>query len=61
MFPSSSWVPNVLPNSPRVFPIPPHFNPICFAQGPPLLTYIAGPKGGGTPYVHRIFYLGETP
>ncbi len=26
------------------FPIAPCFNPICFAQSPPLLTYIAGPK-----------------
>jgi hypothetical protein len=24
------------------------FNLICFAQSPPLLTYIVGPKGGGT-------------
>jgi hypothetical protein len=31
--------------SPRVFPIAPHFNPICFAQSSPLLTYIGGPKG----------------
>ncbi len=31
--------------SPMVFPIAPHFNPICFAQSPPLLTYIGGPKG----------------
>ncbi len=31
--------------SPRVFPITPCFNPICFAQSPPLLTYIGGPKG----------------
>ncbi len=30
---------------PRVFPIAPRFNPICFAQRPPLLTYIAGLKG----------------
>jgi hypothetical protein len=30
---------------PRVFPIAPCFDPICFAQSPPLLTYIAGPKG----------------
>jgi hypothetical protein len=28
--------------SPRVFPIAPPFNPICFARSPPLLTYIAG-------------------
>jgi len=31
--------------SPRVFSIAPHFNPVCFAQSPPLLTYISGPKG----------------
>ncbi len=31
--------------SPRVFPIAPRFDPICFAQSPPLLTYIGGPKG----------------
>ncbi len=30
---------------PNVFLIAPHFNPICFAQSPPLLTYIGGPKG----------------
>jgi len=30
--------------SPRVFPLAPN-NPICFAQIPPLLTYIGGPKG----------------
>ncbi len=30
--------------SPRVFPIAPRFNPISFAQSPPLCTYIAGPK-----------------
>jgi hypothetical protein len=28
--------------SPRVFPIAPNIKPICFAQNPPLLTYIAG-------------------
>jgi hypothetical protein len=61
MFPSSSWVPNVFLNSPRVFPIAPHFNPICFAQGPPLLTYIPRPKGIGIPSFHRIFYFGESP
>jgi hypothetical protein len=31
--------------SPWVFPIAPCFNPICFAQSPPLLTYIGAPKG----------------
>jgi len=30
---------------PRVFPIAPRFNLICFAQSPPLLTYTGGPKG----------------
>jgi hypothetical protein len=56
MFPSSSqWVPppNQVPNmfpkfpmcSPRMSPIAPHFNRLCFAQSPPLLTYISGPKG----------------
>jgi hypothetical protein len=30
--------------SPKVFPIIPHSNPICFAQSPPLQTYIGGPK-----------------
>jgi hypothetical protein len=45
----SHQVPNMFPTflmcSSRVFPIAPHFNPICFAQSPPLLTYIGGPKG----------------
>ncbi len=45
-----SFVPNMFPSSsqmgfPRVFPIAPHFNPICFAQSPPLLTNIGGPNG----------------
>jgi hypothetical protein len=31
--------------SPAVFPIAPHFNPTCFAQNFPLLTYVHGPKG----------------
>ncbi len=31
--------------SPRVFSIIPCFNPICFAQSPPLFMYIVGPKG----------------
>jgi len=31
--------------SSRVFSIAPRFNPICFAQSPPLLTYIGGAKG----------------
>jgi hypothetical protein len=28
--------------SPRVLPIAPDFKPICFAQNPPLFTYILG-------------------
>jgi hypothetical protein len=44
-FPSGSqyvpWVPNVFLKG---IPIAPCFNPICFVQSPPLLTYIAGPK-----------------
>ncbi len=31
--------------SSRVFPGAIHFNPICFAQSPSLLSYIVGPKG----------------
>jgi hypothetical protein len=30
---------------PKGVPNSTHFNPICFAQSPPLLTYIGGPKG----------------
>ncbi len=37
----SYQVPNMFPR----FPIAPRFNPICFAQSPPILTYIGGPKG----------------
>jgi hypothetical protein len=50
MFSSSSQM-----SFPRVFPKAPRFNPICFAQSPPLLTYIGEPKGGGTPSFLRIF------
>jgi hypothetical protein len=46
---SSQWVNNMYTRcpmcSPRVFPIAPCFNPVCFAESPPLLTYIGGPKG----------------
>jgi hypothetical protein len=66
MFPSSSqWVPKMFVRFPmcslRVFPIAPHFNPICFAQSPPLLTY-RWAKGKGRWRItsfHRIFYFGE--
>jgi len=46
-----SFVPNRVPMcSPRVFQIAPCFNALCFAQSPPLLTYMCGPKGR-----HSIF------
>ncbi len=45
--------------SPRVFPIAPHFNPICFAQSPPLLTYIDGPKGETLHLSKESFNLGS--
>jgi len=53
IFPSfpicSLQVPNGFPSGsqyvPYVFPIAPCFNPIRFAQSPPLLTYVGGPKG----------------
>jgi len=38
--------------SPRVFPIASRFNPIWFAQSPPLLTYT-----GGSNARHSIFQL----
>jgi len=48
-------------DSPRVFPIAPHFNPICFAQNPLLLTYIVGPKGKAIHLATESFILGEPP
>jgi len=54
MFPSSSlWIPIRFPRCSlgsqcvpqRCSQIAPPFNPTCFAQSPPLLTYIGGPKG----------------
>ncbi len=50
MFPSSSqWVFIMFPTFPmcssKMFPIARPLNPICFAQSPPLLTYICGPNG----------------
>jgi len=38
-------VPQVTNVFPWVFPIALDFKPICFAQSPPLLTFIGGPKG----------------
>ncbi len=62
LFPTCSFqVPMRFPMcSPKVFPIAPHLNPICFAQSAPLLTYIGGPKGGGSPSFHRILSFGES-
>ncbi len=40
-----SFVPTCSLQVPNVFPIASCFDPICFAQSPPLLTYIGGPKG----------------
>jgi len=42
-----------------VFPIAPCFNPICFAQSPPLLTYIGGPKGDTLYLSIESFILGS--
>jgi hypothetical protein len=69
------FVPKMFPRfsmcSPRVFLIAPHFNPICFAQSPSLLTYRLakrgkGGRGGewgerGATSFHRIFSFGEPP
>ncbi len=62
VFPTCSLqVPNMFPRFPlcfpRVFPI--HFNPICFAQSPPLLTYIGGPKGKALHLSIESFILGS--
>jgi len=49
IFPLSQHVPFKFPicslQVPNVFLIASCFDPICFAQSPPLLTYIGGPKG----------------
>jgi len=47
--------------SPRVFPIALHFNPTCFAQSPPLLTYIGGPKREALYLSIESSILGEPP
>ncbi len=55
-----SFVPFKFPMcSPRVFPIAPPFNPICFSQSPPLLTYIGGPKGEALHISIESFILGN--
>ncbi len=54
MFPSSSqWVPNMFPR----FPIAPRFNPMCFAQSPPLLTYIVGRH---SIFPHNLLFWGAS-
>jgi len=67
-FPTCSFqVPNEFPSSsqqcsPRVFPIAARFNPICFAQSLPLLTYIGGPKGEEALHLSiESSILGEPP
>jgi hypothetical protein len=59
MFPSSSQrVPIMFPMcSPKVFPIAHCFHPICFAQSPPLLTYIPGTKEGALHHSIESFIL----
>ncbi len=61
LFPSSpQCVPNMFPIcSPRVFSIAPRFNPMCFAQSPPLLTYIGGPKGEALDFCLESSILGS--
>ncbi len=57
------FVPNIFPKFPmcsqREFSIAPHFNPRCFAQSPPLLTYIAGPKAVALHLSIESFILGS--
>jgi hypothetical protein len=60
-FASSQWVPiRFRMCSPKVFPVATHFNPICFGQSRPLLTYIVGERGG-IPCLDKMFYFGEAP
>ncbi len=58
----SQHVPFMFPRFPmcssRVFPIAPCLNPICFAQSPPILTYIGGPKGEAHHLSIKSFILG---
>ncbi len=57
LFPTCSHqVPNVFP---KVVPIAPCFNPICFAQSPPPLMYIAGPKHEALHLFIEAFILGN--
>ncbi len=45
--------------SSKVFPIAPPLNPICFAQSPPLLTYMGGPNGEALHLSIESFILGN--
>ncbi len=60
---SSHQVPHMSPRfpmrSPRVFPIAPCFNAICFAQSPPLLTYIGGQNGEALHLSRKSLFLGS--
>jgi hypothetical protein len=55
----SQHVPKLFPKFsmcfPRLFPIAPNFKPICFAQNPPLLTYIHGVFVAMNPFEERNF------
>jgi hypothetical protein len=59
------FVPNMFPIrfplmcSPRVVPIAPRFNPICFAQSPPLVMYVGGPKDEALHLSIEAFILGS--
>jgi hypothetical protein len=61
LFPTCSFqVPIRFPIcSPRVSPTAPRFNPICFAQSPPLLTYIGGQKGEALHLSREFLFLGR--
>ncbi len=53
------FVPNMFPMcSPKVFPIAPHFIRVCFAQSPPLLTYLGGPKGEALHLSQNLLFWG---
>jgi len=46
---------------PDMFPIAPHFYPICFGKCCPPFTFIAQPKGRNFILQNRRFYFGEPP
>ncbi len=60
----SHQVPDMFPRfpmcSPMVFPTAPGFNhPICFAESPPLLTYIVGQRARYSIFPQNLLYLGS--